>query len=102
MTQDELIATLPSIFMGLPLKHNVSSAVRTDGQVRWSLVRPAQTACGTFEVKVSAPFAASYLFEKRPMFSVEADSLKEVESRMREKLALFAEKAMSFTKEVPQ
>ena len=93
MTQDELLATLPSVFMGLPLKHKVSFGLDVVGQVKWSCFSPSQTPCGTFEVKVSAaPFVASYLFEKRPVFSVEADSIEEVELRMSEKLSLFAEK----------
>ena len=103
MTQDELLATLPSIFMGLPLKHNVSSGLRADGQVKWSLVRPAQTTCGTFEVTVStAPFVANYLFEKRLVLSVEADNIEELESRMRDKLQFLAEKTQSFAVGAPK
>ena len=92
MTQDELLATLPSVFMGLPLKHNVSSLIGEDGQVKQAVFRPAKTACGTFEVAVAAPFTACYFFEKRPCVSVEADSLAEVERRMQDKLQLLAQK----------
>lgn len=92
MTQDELIATLPSVFMGLPLKHNVSSLIGEDGQVKQAVVRGAKTACGTFEVATAAPFMACYFFEKKPCVSVEADSLAEVERRMRDKLQLLAQR----------
>lgn len=91
MTHDELIATLPSVFMGLPLKHNVSSQIGEDGQVKRSVYRPAKTACGTFEVTVAAPFTACYFFEKKACLVVEADSLESVERRMRDKLQLLAD-----------
>jgi hypothetical protein len=101
MTQDELIATLPSVFMGLPLKHNVSSLIGEDGQVKQAACRPAKTACGAFEVAVAAPFTACYFFEKRPVFIVEADSMEEVEHRMRDKLQLLAQRTTALVPLAP-
>lgn len=103
MTQDELLATLPSVFMGLPLKHKVSFELDVDGQVKGAWINPSQTTCGAFEVMVSAvPFVANYLFEKRRVFFVEADNIEELESRMRDKLQFLAEKTRSFAVGAPK
>lgn len=98
MTQEELLATFPSAFMGLPLDHKVSCELDAEGLVRNAWRSPSRTTCGTFDVSFGPPtFCARYFFEGNPVFSVEAETLVMAEVRMIEKLKVLSEKTAAVT-----